>query len=123
MRCKRSAGGVGCPGEGFGDDTTGNTRLGRPRKRRFVCSDFPLRPRGEEGGPKRTPLHIGDPWAQEQSYQVEQVLAQCQKFGVDHFKVSVYWNCCESLTMGCNIVAIILKIWCFMWCGFIHSYF
>jgi hypothetical protein len=32
-----------------------------------------LKPRGEDGGPKRTPPHLGDPWQKQASYVVEQV--------------------------------------------------
>ena len=60
---------------------------GRPCKRRFHVSEFPLRAKGEDGKPKRTPLHIGDPYAHRDSYEVEEVLAQCFKRGLEHFKV------------------------------------
>ena len=46
-----------------------------------------MRPRGIEGGPKRTPQHIGDPFAHSDAYEVESVLAQCFKRGAAHFKV------------------------------------
>ena len=32
-----------------------------------------LKPRGEDGGPKRTPPHLGDPWQKQASYAMEQV--------------------------------------------------
>ena len=32
-----------------------------------------LKPKGEDGGPKRTPPHLGDPWQKQPSYAVEQV--------------------------------------------------
>ena len=32
-----------------------------------------LKPRGAEGGPKRTPPHLGDAWQKKTDYEVEQV--------------------------------------------------
>ena len=65
---------------------TGKKR-GRPVRKRFHVSDFPLKARGEEGGDKRTPLHIGDSYAHLDKYEVEEVQAQCLLRGLDHFKV------------------------------------
>jgi hypothetical protein len=33
-----------------------------------------LKPRGAEGGPKRTPPHLGDAWQKKNEYEVEQVI-------------------------------------------------
>jgi hypothetical protein len=32
-----------------------------------------LKPRGVEGGPKRTPPHLGDAWQNKPSYEVDEV--------------------------------------------------
>ena len=62
---------------------------GRPSKPRFRSTDFALKPKGVEGGPKRTPQHIGDPYANFESYEVEDIIAQCLKQGIEHFKVRI----------------------------------
>ena len=62
---------------------------GRPCKPRILGADFTLKPQGEKLGPKRTPLHIGDPYAGFDSYEVESLLAQCFKHGDGHYKVTV----------------------------------
>ena len=87
MRFKRSFG----ASEEVGSSTkeVAHTSRGRPPRKRFHVSDFPLKPRGEEGGAKRTPLHIGDPYAHEESYEVSEVLAQCLQRGVELFKVTL----------------------------------
>ena len=61
---------------------------GRPCKPRFCSSEFCLKPQGVEGGPKRTPQHIGDPYAHFERYEVDNILALCLKHGIEHFKVS-----------------------------------
>jgi hypothetical protein len=33
-----------------------------------------LKPRGAEGGPKRTPPHLRDAWQKKTDYEVEQVI-------------------------------------------------
>lgn len=33
-----------------------------------------LKPRGAEGGPKRTPPHLGDAWQHKPAYEVEEVI-------------------------------------------------
>ena len=87
MRLKRS---FGAPEEvGSSTKEVTHTPRGRPPRKRFHVSDFPLKPRGEEGGAKRTPLHIGDPYAHEESYEVSEVLAQCLQHGVELFKVTL----------------------------------
>lgn len=35
--------------------------------------DLPMKPRGAPGGPKRTPLHLADPWQRQDNYEVEKV--------------------------------------------------
>ena len=65
----------------------GKKPRGRPCKRRFHASEFPLKAKGEDGKPKRTPQHIADPYAHQDSYEVEEVLAQCFKRGMEYFKV------------------------------------
>lgn len=46
-------------------------------KRRHVLTkkfkDLPMKPRGAPGGPKRTPLHLADPWQRQDNYEVEKV--------------------------------------------------
>ena len=39
-----------------------------------------LKPRGAEGGPKRTPPHLGDAWQKKTDYEVEQVTANIVLF-------------------------------------------
>lgn len=47
---------------------------GRKRSRRGKLVQMTtLKPRGEDGGPKRTPPNLGDPWQKQASYVVEQV--------------------------------------------------
>ena len=41
-----------------------------------------LKPRGAEGGPKRTPPHLGDAWQKKTDYEVEQVTADIVLFYV-----------------------------------------
>ena len=67
-------------------------KRGRPVKKRFHSSDFPLKPRGEEGGDKRTPLHIGDCYAHYESYEAEEVLARCMQRGKYHYQVQLVPN-------------------------------
>ena len=45
-------------------------RSGRAWKK---LKDFVPKPRGAPGGPLRTPLHIGDTWQHQESYEVEKV--------------------------------------------------
>ena len=52
------------------------SRGSRPHQKR----PFKPRPRGQEGGPLRTPLHIGDAWQSEDSYEVDKVRSQCMFF-------------------------------------------
>ena len=87
MKSRRaSIGSLHCS-ESAEKESTPKRPRGRPCKRRFHATDFSLKPKGEDGGPKRTPLHIGDPFAKEEHYEVETVLAACMKRGIEHFKV------------------------------------
>jgi hypothetical protein len=52
------------------------SRGSRPHQKR----PFKPRPRGQEGGPLRTPLHIGDAWQSEDSYEVDKVRSRCMVF-------------------------------------------
>ena len=89
MKAKRFPVGHSLCTESSEVDSSEKKGRGRPRKRRFRATEFPLKAKGEEGGPKRTPLHIGDPFAHHDAYFVEEVLAHCQKHGSDHYKVSL----------------------------------
>ena len=90
MKSKRVCGGSVRCSESAENENTPKRPRGRPCKRRFHAKDFPLKPKGEDGGPKRTPLHIGDVFAHQDRYEVEKVLAMCLKNGVEHFKVCLF---------------------------------
>ena len=48
--------------------------VGRKRSRRGkLVQMIALKPRDEDGSPKRTPPNLGDPWQKHASYAVEQV--------------------------------------------------
>ena len=46
---------------------------GGTKTRKFKA--YVPKPRGAPGGPLRTPLHIGDTWQHQESYEVEKVFA------------------------------------------------
>lgn len=46
----------------------------RSRKNSKKFTNYVPKPRGAPGGPLRTPLHIGDSWQHQETYEVEKVI-------------------------------------------------
>ena len=87
MRQKRYANSISSSSEALEGENASKRPRGRPCKPRFQSTDFPLKAQGKPSGPKRTPIHLGDPFAHREEYQVEEILAECFWLGVEHFKV------------------------------------
>jgi hypothetical protein len=54
------------------------SKRGKRRRGGVGQVKFHPRPRGADGGPLRTPQHIGDAWQSEESYEVEKVIVALQ---------------------------------------------
>lgn len=61
------------------------SKRGKRRRGGGGLGTFQPRPRGADGGPLRTPQHIGDAWQTEESYEVEKVIAAL------YFEVAFLW--------------------------------
>lgn len=73
-----------------GTSTLAPTRPpGRRKQRGKVGQTQNPKPRGAANGPKRTPLHWGDAWQNEEEYQVEKARTSC--VGFDLFSLSSYY--------------------------------
>ena len=68
---------------------------GKKRSRRGKLVQMTtLKPRGAEGGPKRTPPHLGDAWQNKTAYEVEEVcLFNFSKF---RKQISPYVSCVKG---------------------------
>ena len=71
MKSKRPANNISRSYEVTESEEVSKKPRGRPCKRRFHSSEFPLKAQGKLNGPKRTPLHLGDPFAHKEEYHVE----------------------------------------------------
>ena len=88
MRPKRYVNSISSSSEALEGENVSKRPRGRPCKLRFQSIDFPLKAQGKPSGPKRTPIHLGDPFAHREEYQVEEIMAECFRLGEEHFKVN-----------------------------------